>query len=290
MEKFQVVLVLCFLAIATATSPKELTNKLYKYYAQVHLMENCIGEKEVENIHKALARAVKTCYHKNDQATQQLQLQQQQHGHDQQQHGQYHQQHGQYHQQQPVTQYGGYNNQFGGYQQQPQYYPYYQPSPYHAGYYHSHGRMKRSSSEAKDFFMDKFTKYFDDKVGNITCILQLQGMINEDLEVNYNKIKREYPNSFPPYMRKEVSRSIDQCRQITQCVPDSLYDDIPFGESHGEIFTFFKCLGKKSRALCLKKEMVEDYEQYKHKMVENSDDMNEGVHDAVVEFFYGTEE
>merc|ERR1711970_935092 len=77
----------------------------------------------------------------------------------------------------------------------------------------------------------------------------------------------------PPMYKKEFIDNIDLCHEVSECMPDRVFNKDPFGRVYGRSFFFVKCEKKKAMEVCLKKQMVDDY--YKYKEMFKDEDLSE---------------
>ena len=80
-------------------------------------------------------------------------------------------------------------------------------------------------------------------VGNVTCVMQEMNMLTADNEVNYDSIKeRIAAMPVPKGLVADITESVEQCRQFSSCLPESIFDKSPIAAGFGKQIAFFKCM------------------------------------------------
>ena len=80
-------------------------------------------------------------------------------------------------------------------------------------------------------------------VGNVTCVMQEMKMLNADNEVDFDSIKaRIMAMPVSKELIDDMQQGIDECRQFSSCLPDSVFDKTPISAGFGKQIAFFKCM------------------------------------------------
>jgi len=277
--------------VAVANAGEGYKKKMFMKYAMGNLFEKCMGQEVIDEFYKKWVKAAKTCHSREFDPDLKpvyiraypspTKMEKKPYKSD-------------YYQQPNM----GYNNQ--PYYNQPPMPPMYQqPQMYRqppmykqpfSGYQQQNPSNQLYSRQTRDvndveensiegeaelYYYHKMKKMFHNKVGNMTCMMQECGYFTEDNKPNIEKYKEEYNTltTVPDAMKKEFIDNIDLCHEVSECMPDSVFNKYPYGREYGRSFFFVKCEKKKAMEVCLKKQMVDDY--YKYKEMFKDEDLSE---------------
>merc|ERR1712025_763161 len=129
------------------------------------------------------------------------------------------------------------------------------------------GSLKATEEDIVDFLLDyqKWGENFITSVGNLTCVGQEMGFLNEDREVNMEHytdfgnlegfdVSGSLPGKDPELKQKFIDAFTD-CKAIADSWPQTSLDKNPLTKVFGRSIIFFKCAKKADNALCAMAQM-----------------------------------
>jgi len=128
----------------------------------------------------------------------------------------------------------------------------------------SQGRWKRESHGHHGKFgpakLMKLRNKISSIVGNVTCVMQEMKMLNADNEVDFDSIKaRVSAMPVPKMLVEDLHESVEECRQFSSCLPESIFDKTPIAAGFGKQIAFFKCMKMAKIEACMKQDFREAY-------------------------------
>merc|ERR1712243_54362 len=147
------------------------------------------------------------------------------------------------------------------------------------------GFLKATEEDLVDFLMDyqEWGENFVTSIGNMSCVSQEMGYLNDDLEINmehYTKwddvegfdVSASLPGKDPELKEKFINAMTD-CKAISDNWPQTSLNRNTVTKAFGNII-FFKCANKAEKALCAMGQMYHWFEKLygKYGEDENSED------------------
>ena len=114
-------------------------------------------------------------------------------------------------------------------------------------------RRWRRDSHGGKFGLEKIMKLRNkiaSMVGNVTCVMKEMNMLTAENEVNFDGIKARL-SAMPvsKEMVADLEQSVEECRQFSSCLPESIFDKTPIAAGFGKQIAFFKCMKVSSHHL-----------------------------------------
>ncbi|XP_043194830.1 uncharacterized protein LOC122380415 [Amphibalanus amphitrite] len=230
--KLQILLIAACVCVASAGIPK----KLFKKYAMKKVMESCFGEQVLSDLKAEVAAACEKCHGRQGPALPQLRNRLQ-------------------------AMLAG--SELG--QPQPSLYSQnvqYVAIPVQFQPVQAQRRWRRDAHHGK-FGAAKLMRLrnkISSMVGNVTCVMQEMNMLTADNEVNYDSIKARF--SALPVSKglvADLEESVEECRQFSSCLPESIFEKTPITAGFGKQVAFFRCMKNAKIGACMKKDFREQY-------------------------------
>jgi len=100
-------------------------------------------------------------------------------------------------------------------------------------------------------------------IGNFTCVLRDQGMLNANNELDINGINRiidEYEYS-DNWFLEHVKKDHQICYELSQNLPQDLVDECPYGPQMAKLKMFLKCMEKCKMKTCMHYDVKQKLEE-----------------------------
>ena len=79
--------------------------------------------------------------------------------------------------------------------------------------------------------------------GNVSCVMREINMLTADNEVDHASIQARIASwPLPKELADDMSRGVEECRQFSSCLPESIFDRRPLTGGFGKQIAFFKCM------------------------------------------------